>query len=472
MARNSYIRFVKNTGLFAAANLSSKILQFVFVPFYTYFLSTSEYGTVDTLTSTVNLMLPLILIGLQEAVMRYVMDNRYNKEAVLINCMFPVFMCMIIFLSSYFVFIKIPFLKNFWGLFYIILIFQALQSFLQYFSRGIGKVVIFAVSGIIQTAVLVLGNLLLLAVFHMGVNGYLLAMMLSYLASSVFLIIGVKLWKYLHIKALNRKLMKQLFIFSIPLIPNSMMWWVLNASDRYIITAVMGVSYTGIYAVSHKIPTVINMCNSIIHSAWQISATEEYSQNKEGTFFTKVYTIILQLLFLFSSALLVIVKPLVIYLVSGEYESSWKYAPLLIIAAVFTSCAGFLGANYLVALKTGGALKTSAIAAAVNLIISFFLTPIIGMYGTALGTAISALVLWIMRICDTGKYVNMKFDIRNMVINIGIISIQSMLLLLQMPFYYIWSAILFVTLAVCNHKTVKECMLKAVTFISSQFPHR
>ena len=75
---NKYKKLAINSITFAAANFGSSILRFVIVPFYTYYMTTSEYGTVDMLTTTVSLVLPIFLMAINEAVLRYAL----KKEVV------------------------------------------------------------------------------------------------------------------------------------------------------------------------------------------------------------------------------------------------------------------------------------------------------------------------------------------------------------------------------------------------------
>ena len=73
----------KNTVLFAIGNLGSKLLQIVLVPFYTRFMSDTQYGTVDLLQSMASLLMPIFSLTIAEGVFRYAMDKDYDKSTVL-----------------------------------------------------------------------------------------------------------------------------------------------------------------------------------------------------------------------------------------------------------------------------------------------------------------------------------------------------------------------------------------------------
>lgn len=62
-AESKYKKLVKNSVVFFIGNLGSKVITFLIVPFYTYYLTTAEYGTADLVTTTVNLLVPFAMLA-------------------------------------------------------------------------------------------------------------------------------------------------------------------------------------------------------------------------------------------------------------------------------------------------------------------------------------------------------------------------------------------------------------------------
>ena len=81
-ASNKYIRLIKNIGMLLAGNFVSKVLLFLMVPFYTSILTTSDYGTADLISNTVLLVLPLFSVLMNEAVMRFTLDQTTDRKQV------------------------------------------------------------------------------------------------------------------------------------------------------------------------------------------------------------------------------------------------------------------------------------------------------------------------------------------------------------------------------------------------------
>ena len=72
---NNYKKLINNSLIFAIGNLGSKLIVIILVPMYTYYMTTSDYGMVDILTTTVNMLLPIISLSVFDAVLRFTMDR-------------------------------------------------------------------------------------------------------------------------------------------------------------------------------------------------------------------------------------------------------------------------------------------------------------------------------------------------------------------------------------------------------------
>ena len=79
--RSRYL--LKNTVIFAIGNFSTKLIAFFLVPFYTYVLTTEEYGVVNLIFTLATLIGPLLMLNLQDAVRRFALENNADHKAIL-----------------------------------------------------------------------------------------------------------------------------------------------------------------------------------------------------------------------------------------------------------------------------------------------------------------------------------------------------------------------------------------------------
>lgn len=449
---NKYSKLIKNSGIFAIANMGSSIVSFILVRFYTELLSTEQYGTIDFLTTLSSMLIPFITLAIVEAVLRFGIDNE-DKISVLSNGL------LVGIIGNLVAFFIIPLIVGrtayssyaYWIV--CLILSTSLDNIAAQFVRGIGKVQTFAVCGILKTFVLVSCNIFLLAGLKMKVEGYLLSMIVSEIVSFFFLFIKVKLWKYISFRP-NREILKEMIIYSLPLMPSSLAWWVMNASDKYMLIAFIGIQANGLYAVAHKLPTLINLCNSLFFQAWQLSAVEESDSNSKQTFYTNVFNTLAMVLLIVCSVLLLIMKPLMHVLVSSDYGEAWKLTPFLVISMVFSAFSSFIGTNYTVTKKTGGALKTTIIGALVNVVLNYFLIKAWGINGAAFATMVSFFVMWIVRAIDTREFIKIKYQYTKMVISLVAIFVQAFVIAVGSTYVFMVGLICLVIVIISYNKDV------------------
>lgn len=446
---NKYIKLIRNIGIFTIGNLGSKFLTFLIVPLYTYVLTTEEYGLVDTTITLVSLFLPFFTCAIYEAILRYTLNSKYTKEEVFTNCFIVLILGFLIFIFV------MPIINlfidfNFLLYFILLLITQGIYTFFQQFSKGIDRNQVYTISGLIYTFIMLLLNVLFLVNFKMGIPGYFLSMIIGYTISSIYITITTNIFKYFKVNVISKEPIKVYLKYSIPLVPNSIMWWVMNASSKFFILYFLDLSANGIYAIAFKIPTVISMFSQIFFQAWQISAVEEENSSSKSTYYSKIYNLFSIVMFGISSFLLVVLKPLILNFFSQDYIDAWEYIPFLILAVVFSSFSSFIGVNYIVSKKTSGVFTSSLIGAIANCIFNILLIPCIGLYGASIATLLSYFIMWIIRYRDTKKQINIKINKFAYLFNILIITFQIILLYIPFSNNLIFVLFLFIILAVVD----------------------
>lgn len=448
----TYKKLIGNSFVFAIGNLGSKLVSILLVPLYTYYLTTVEYGRIDLITTTTSLLLPIISLSIYDAALRFTMDKNQPTDAVFTNGLSVSFVGTIIAILTYPILTYFNVFGDYTIFMYIILILQAFQTLSAQFIRAIGEVKIFAFNGILMTFVTGVMNVILLVYFNMGILGYLLAIVIANIFSIIYLSLVGKTYRYINLSTINYSLVKKMLVYCVPLIPNALMWWVMNASSRYFIAFFVGASANGLFAVANKIPSLLSILNQIFSQAWQLSAIEEYSSKDKSKFYSEVFNYFSMVMFLGSSAILIVIKIAMEYVVSPEFYVSWRYVPFLLLGVVFSSFSSFLGTNYIAAKKTGGVFRTSIIGGVVNVVSNLILLPLIGTNGASISTMISFFVIWIIRVYDTKQFINMRLNTRLIVTNLFVIALQIMILYMNLDTLVELSieSLLFMVLLVVN----------------------
>lgn len=430
--RRKYLTLFENMGLFFIASFIPKTISFFLVPLYTRCLTTEDYGTVDLLVNTVQLLSPFLTLQIQDAVLRFSMDIKCDKSEVFSNGLsitlkggfFIVLASIVLGTTGVF---SLP--AGYWVFFIITYFTGAFTNIFSFFCRGIGKIKILTVSSIVGSVVTVILNLFLLLVLKIGLNGYLIANAVGQLNSIIIIYFGAKLYKYTNIKNKNYMLKKEMIFFSIPMIFSAISWWINNGSDRYILTYFAGLSSAGIYAVSSKIPTIISTLGSVVSRAHSISTIKDLDIEDEDGFLGKSYALISGSSALVCSLLIIMNVFLSKLLFSEDFFVAWHYVPPLLIAALMNQLNGSCE-NLLISLKKTKLIAITAISTAlVNTVLNFALIPHFGAYGAAIATVVALSFQWVLRFVVVKKLIRLK---NNTIIEVSTYSI----LLFQMIIAY------------------------------------
>lgn len=446
MGRYRYL--IKNIGLLTLSSFATKLLSFFLVPLYTNVLSTSEYGTYDLFNTTISLLVPLLTLDIQEAVLRFSMDASADQNKIwYVGCRYSVFSSLIVFSGLAFNRVTglIPILHRYEVEFFLLYTLTAFAGVILYFSRGIGKIADLSIAGVISSIVMIFCNIFFLLVLKIGLYGYFWASILGVAAQDIYLLIRVKIWKNYKYYKHDKKLQKEMTKYSKPMIANAISWWINNASDRYIVTWLCGVKVNGIYSVSYKIPSIMAILQSIFSQAWTLSATKEFDKEDKQNFFINIYNTYNFLLVIACSLLIFMDKPLAKMLFAKDFYTAWKYAPFLMISTIFSGMAAFLGGILSALKKSDQFAKSSVITAVVNTVLNVVLVVFIGPSGAAISTAFAYYLMWLIRLKQVKKCINLRVNFIRDSIAYLILLIQSVLLLVSAEEnVFCWYQLLFV----------------------------
>ncbi|MBC2369589.1 oligosaccharide flippase family protein [Listeria booriae] len=424
---SKYKKLFQNTILFSIGSMGSKLISLLLVVVFTHHINPQEYGEVELISVIINLCLPFVTLSIYDAVLRFVMKDNENKGSVLLN---GIAICVVVgltFIAGSVVGIL------FWGLGINTLVIAAIifaQSinlvFAQY-ARGIGRIKLYVVNGLL-TAILIFSIVsVLLIYFHVGIMGYFIGMVISFsISNAILFFFSGNITKTLAKAPWDRDLMKRMLLYSLPLIPNTLMFWVMDTSDRLLIQSFLGLAANGYYAVANKIPVILNTLSSIFMQAWQLTAIEEGEQKDRDRFYSSVFNALSSFMIIISALILCILKWGFAVGLGSQFYEAWKFVPIQLFTVIFASFSNFLGVIYTVQMRTNYVFITSFVGAALNIGLNFLLIPRIGLYGAAIATTISFLSVWLVRLMQTRRYVKISIQFMTLIPALAILAVQAL----------------------------------------------
>ncbi len=432
-----YKKLSVNVAAITIGYSASKILSFLIIPVYTAVLTTQEYGVVDTLSTTTNLLYPFFTLMISEAVLRFVLDKTGDQRQIFsIGFWITVFgfAVMLLFSPVYFLFDG---LQGYYWYFLSYYFIISLETVLNYYLRGTERVGLYAFNGFLVTLLYLIFNIVFLLVLKIGAQGYFLALILSYFLGCVFVWCRAKLYRNLiSPRRLDRGLIRRMVRYSVPMLPNAISLWISTSAGKYIIIFFHGYALAGVYAVSQKIPSLFAMIGTVFMGAWQISAVEDFGSEESRLFFSDIYRKYSSMNTVVLSAFICGTQLLSWILYSGDYYQGWVYTPVLLYSFLFHAMSGFLGTIYTSAKETRFLFGSAVAAEVVDIVLNFLLIPGFGAMGAAWAILISYFVMWLVRLIDSKRFFRLDINLKKDTLSYILILLQIGLLYLQtLPAY-------------------------------------
>ncbi|MBQ8332032.1 MAG: oligosaccharide flippase family protein [Clostridia bacterium] len=407
-----YKRLLSNTAILGAGTFLSKVLVLLLMPFYTGILTTAEFGTADLIAQTANLLIPLAAVGICDGIFRFTLDasadSAEDRKRILSTGMVILLGGSAVIGGLLPILGMFPTLRESVWLIALYVICANFHSAFANYVRALGKTVLFAVQGIVNTGLTILLNILFLIVFDMGSTGYVLSVVVADFTVTAVLFFAAKLWRDISFRRVRRQTAKDMLKFSIPYIPTTVMWLITSVSDRYIVTAFCGEAENGLYAAAYKLPTLLSLVSGVFVEAWHFSTVKEATDGEKADFFSTVYLNFMSVMFMGASVLIAGAKIFTSILLNESYYSSWEYVPVLVVATTFSTMVSFLGSVYFLKKKSTLSMLTAMSGAVINVILNFVMIPDHGAMGAAIATLISYLAVYVIRAYDTANYLRFR----------------------------------------------------------------
>ena len=409
-----YKRLAKNSFWTLLGNAGSKMLGFLLLPLYTRWLGTAGFGESDLVTTYSSFLVCIMTLCLSDAIFVFTKkESETEKKSYFSTTLAFVFIVLgvwaaVWYLLDYFVAIKNiqnSFSDNLWYIYFIV-VSSFFQAFSQQFILSIEKIKVYSMTGIVHTLVTFVFSYLMIS--SMGVRGYILSLIFANLLTGCYSFFFSQSYRYLSIECIEWRKVKSILEYSIPLIPNTIMWWLVGALNRPVMEHYLSYSDIGIFAVANRFPGVITMVFAVFSAAWNISVFEEYGKDGYDDFYKKTFKVLFFLISLVTGVILVFSKEVIMIFAAPEFIDAWKYMLVLVIGSVISCMSGFFGTNFSVVKKSKFFFYSSVWGAGSAIVFNFILIPLFGLWGTSISVLLSFVVVMITRYIYSLKFLSVS----------------------------------------------------------------
>ena len=361
------MKFIRKMLVYFVGTVLGKIITFLMVPIYTHVLAPEDYGAADLAYTMAVMLVSIAFMELWTGLLRFSYDEKDEagkrklfKHVLLLGAVLaPVYLLLAAGIARW---QKLPYMGWMLGCGLLLL---ALHLW-QYMARAMGKSHDFVISGAISSVTQLAAMLLGIYLFRLGSVMLLAAPALGCVAAVSYLEIRFGFLR-LQKGGLDRKLIRDLVRFSLPLAINAVAYNAMTNLSRFIAKAHLPEEENGYIALSAKFVVIVTSLVYIYSLAWQESAYEESGDEDRAAYYGAMNALFIDGMAAMTSAFILLTDLLFPYFIGEEYQPAAAILPLYYVSTLIYSFSTFFGHVYNAEKKNGVLLWSTLAGAVVNI---------------------------------------------------------------------------------------------------------
>ena len=391
---------IKHSAIYTLPSIAGQFITVLLVPIYTRIFTPADYGIMAGVALAVPIATMLLMCGIESGVARYYLDSQEEGDKKLTASTGLYFVAI---LSFSIISIAVLFFSkeisslvlngNQYSL-YFALALAAIPFGLCYklaldIPRFRFQVTRRTIIGIANMLMHVGLSIYLVVFLRMGITGVFLATLIT---NVTFCIATLFLVRNNYALTFSIKRLKELLVYSVPLVPAAMVMYVFHYADRYFLIHMTTLEELGLYSIGVTIASVILLLVGGFRMAWGPIVLSTFREEKSRQFYAKIFDYFWALIFLGAVGISLFSKEILAILAPETYLGAYTVVPIVILGVVFLNGGGFFSFGIGIAKKTKYRLPLTMIPAAINVGLNYLLIPHYGMIGAAIATLISSVI--------------------------------------------------------------------------------
>lgn len=422
------MNFFRKIISYAFGNGLSKLIAVIILPIYTNYLNPDEYGKADLVYYTVSIIVSFVFMECWTALLRFIYDDytEENRKKVLSNTLILTFILfipyiIIQYIVSLFISSNFAWISCIYGIVYMLL------QIIQMYSRAIKKTKEFVISGIINSIVQLIVAYIMIVKLGQGAFTVIVAPTLGALSALIYLTIITRCIRDINFHTIDKKLLKKMYIFSIPLAFNSIAFWAMNNINRYFAAYFIDYEASSYVSIASKLTMIITLAASVYSLAWQEDAFEKANDKNKNEVYTNMFSIYIAIFSIATAFSIIFVKFLFPYIIGEQYNDALSILPPYFIAIYFSGISTFLGQIFGAEKKTTTLLSSTILGTVVNVLVVSLSINSLGIMSIPIGSLLGYMVCTAMRYINLHKIIKININKRD-IIHATIIIIPSIIM--------------------------------------------
>ena len=287
------------------------------------------------------------------------------------------------------------------------------------FDRTMASEVVLAGAAIPASALMII-------VLEAGVAGALFGVAIGNACGMLFGMVRTPgLAAVLAIASVGRAAASGILAVSLRLVPNVILWWVIELSDRLLIAWFLGDAEVAAYGAGARLAGIVMAATLLLYQAWQIPAIAAIQQGAGARFLAATFVPFASILLLGASLLLSAAQPMANLLLGAAYVGSVQYTAVLVPALCLSGFCYFFGIWYYRSAAKASPLVAGVAGLSVSLVLNLILIPVLGALGAAFSSLCAYLVMCAMRYREAARVLGLSVAWRRIAIPCMIVACQA-----------------------------------------------
>lgn len=408
----------KHTMIYGLGVILDKAVGFIMLPIYTRHLTPADYGVLELLMMTIDVISMVAGLGLTASIFKYYMENDDPLEKNEIISTASILMIGVSLITAVVGLLFSSRLSRlvFGGtdqLFYLRLFFVIyfLQSGIVtipiLFIRALQNSGLFVMINFIKSLFQVSLNIYFVVWLEMGILGILYSVVISNIVIGIY--VSIYMFRQVGIRFSFQK-GKRLVKFGYPFIFVSLSSFVLVFSDRYFLNAFTSLDAVGIYALAYKFAFLTGFLVVVpFEQIWESQRFEIAKQENASLIFKKVFSYFNILIISTSLIISLFVKDVVVIISDPAYHNVYKLVPIVALAYIIQAWTFHCNLGIYIGNKSKYLAIGSVCAALGVIVFNFILIPAFGIYGAASAAVIAFSLRFVLVYFFSQKYYRIDY---------------------------------------------------------------
>src|SRR5260370_25064966 len=264
------LEMIKNSGIYALGALASPLVSLILTPFLAHHLSTTDYGGLAVLYTVVDLVTVMTQLGISAAFFRaYNGDYESSRDRLGVLSTTIILLSLVSIPIAIVMMIAAPWLSELLfsspsfsdpvRLTALIIIMENLTLPGISWLRAERRAIFYSALSVANLLIVLGTNIVLVGALHVGLNGALIAKGAGYaVLVACTLPMMLLLLSRKHNLHLRPRIVRSMVFFGVPTIFSDIAAWILQLSDRYLLSHFGSLAQTANYSVAYTLGGVLS----------------------------------------------------------------------------------------------------------------------------------------------------------------------------------------------------------------------